>query len=56
MSSCATHDKITFILSPIILLGAWWFIGYYATLGLELGNISHTFMDWMSTGFKKIFN
>jgi uncharacterized metal-binding protein len=25
-------------------------------IGLELGNISHTFMDWMSTGFKKLFN
>lgn len=27
----------------------------YALIGLELGNISHTFMDWMSTGFKKLF-
>lgn len=23
-------------------------------IGLELGSISHTFMDWMSTGFKKL--
>lgn len=23
-------------------------------LGLELGSISHTFMDWASTGFKKL--
>ena len=25
-------------------------------IGLELGSMSHTFMDWASTGFKKIFN
>jgi uncharacterized metal-binding protein len=25
-------------------------------IGLEVGNISHTFMDWVSTGFKKLFN
>jgi uncharacterized metal-binding protein len=149
MSCSSTHDKITYILAPLILVGAWWFIGYYALIialaflfsglmfngdldlqsqvynrwllfrwiwlpyrrfghrsfwthgiiigtlirllwivipvtallyftgyyqvtlpyiikyefeilyaivGLELGNISHTFMDWMSTGFKKILN
>lgn len=148
MSSGATHDKVTFLLTPIIATVAWFFIGYYALLlalmflfsglmfngdldiksqvynrwlflkwfwipyqsfghrskwthgpvlgtitrllwvgipttlilyftgniqliipfidkyyyeccisfiGLELGNISHTFMDWLSTGFKKLF-
>jgi len=25
-------------------------------IGLELGSMSHTFMDWASTGFKKLFN
>ena len=25
-------------------------------IGLELGSLSHTFMDWSSTGFKKLFN